>query len=124
MTAPSPTYRKPKALPAALAAHTDHTTRGYGLLHAHQKLGVPMALLVELTGVKTATMAKIFDNTEVVPLENIKQTNRCLAAMKLLEELYVLPTTDYGSLRSIVGLSYTCNNLLEELEETKETLNG
>jgi hypothetical protein len=120
----TPTYRRPKALPVAIAAHTDKTTREFKLLQANQTLGVPSALLVELTGIKLVTLGKIFDNTDVVPLENIKQTDRCLAAMKLLEELYVLPTTDYGSLRSIVGLSYTCNNLLEELEETKEKLNG
>jgi hypothetical protein len=120
----TPTYKKPRKIDGVFDQNTDKTTREFKLLEAYQLLGVPSALLVELTGIKATTLTKIFDNHEVVPLENIKATNRCLEALALLQELGCLPTTDYTTIRSVLGLGYVCKNAEDDIYLLKERLDA
>lgn len=112
-------YRKPKAMPLALAKHADTATREYKLLYASQTLGVPSTLMGELTGMTKTQLAKCLNNEDVVPLELLGSTNKLLTALDIAVDLELLPTSDYNIIRNLLALCYTVMNLEEDLSNAQ-----
>ena len=112
-------YRRPKQMPEARAKHTDSTPE-FRVFVANQDVGIPSVLISELTGISKNDLVKIMHNTGTIPLGNIARTHRFLTAVTVAQELKVLPTSDYGVIRSILALCYTVLNLEDDIAEMRD----